>query len=228
MAAAIAEAGFALHTWARRPGSLDALGAVAHTRHDDLAALAAACDIVGLCVSTDNDVLDLVTEGLLGHLAADSVVVNHGTGTPGNARQLAGICQQAGVHALDAPVSGGRPAAEERRLTTMVGGSREIADRCLPVFDSFSQHVLYQGGPGAGQTAKLLNNALMMMNQASIADIIELAAALGLDPMRLVSVLNLGSAGSTMLSLLNTMVRPDNVDHLAAVGTLDMDLFDTP
>jgi 3-hydroxyisobutyrate dehydrogenase-like beta-hydroxyacid dehydrogenase len=117
MAAAIAEAGFPLHTWARRPGSLDALAAVAHSRHDDLADLTAACDIVGLCVSTDNDVLDLVTDGLLGHLAADSVVVNHGTGTPGNARQLAGICQQVGVHALEAPVSGGRPAAEERRLT---------------------------------------------------------------------------------------------------------------
>jgi 3-hydroxyisobutyrate dehydrogenase-like beta-hydroxyacid dehydrogenase len=67
----------------------------------------------------------------------------------------------------------------------------------------------------------------MMMNQASIADIVELAAAPGLDPVRLVSVLKLGSASSTMLSLLNTMVRPDNVDHLAAVGTLDMDLFDT-
>jgi hypothetical protein len=51
MAVAIAEAGYPLPVWARRPGSLDGLGGVAHVRHDDIADLAAACDIVGLCVS---------------------------------------------------------------------------------------------------------------------------------------------------------------------------------
>jgi 3-hydroxyisobutyrate dehydrogenase-like beta-hydroxyacid dehydrogenase len=73
-------------------------------------------------VSTDEDVLPLVTGGLLDGLRPGSVVVNHGTGTPGNAARLAEICAAAGVEALDAPVSGGRAGAAARALTTMVGG----------------------------------------------------------------------------------------------------------
>lgn len=112
MATAIADAGYPLHVWARRPGSLDALGNVAHVRHDDIKDLAAACDIVALCVSTDDDVLRIVTGGLLDGMRSGSVVVNHGTGTPRNAVRLTETCARAGVDVLDAPVSGGRPAAQ--------------------------------------------------------------------------------------------------------------------
>ncbi len=227
MATAIADAGYPLHVWARRPGSLDALGNVAHVRHDDIKDLAAACDIVALCVSTDDDVLRIVTGGLLDGMRSGSVVVNHGTGTPRNAVRLTETCARAGVDVLDAPVSGGRPAAQARTLTTMVGGPRPIAQRCEPLFGSFSRHVVYLGGPGSGQTAKLFNNALLMMNQANIADIVDLAATLGMDPSSLVDVLKLGSASSNALTLLNSMVTPNNVDHLSKVEALDMRLFDT-
>lgn len=168
MAIAIAEASYPLHVWARRPASLDVLGDVPHVRHDDTKDLAAACDIVGLCVSTDNGVLQIVSGGLLDGLRRGSIVVNHGTSTPRNAVRLTEICARVGVDVLDAPVSGGRPAAQARTLTTWVGGSQPVARRCDPLFGSFSRHVVYLGGPGSGQTAKLFNNALMMMNQANI------------------------------------------------------------
>jgi 3-hydroxyisobutyrate dehydrogenase-like beta-hydroxyacid dehydrogenase len=227
MAMAIAEAGYPLHVWARRPNSLDALGTVAHIRHDTTSDLAASCDIVALCVSTDEDVMQILTGGLLDGMHPGSVLVNHGTGTPHNAVRLTETCAHAGVDVLDAPVSGGRPAAQERTLTTMVGGPQPVAQRCEPLFGSFSRHVLYLGGPGSGQTAKLLNNALLSMNQANIADIVELAIQLRLDPSSLLEVLKLGSAASRALTLLNSMVRRDNVDHLSKVEELDMQLFDT-
>lgn len=175
----------------------------------------------------DDDVLALVTGGLLAGLRPGSVLVNHGTGTPGNAVRFAELCSAAGVDVLDVPVSGGRPAAVERRLTTMVGGPPTAVDRCRPVFASFSSHIVHVGGPGAGQTVKLFNNALMIMNQAAIADIFELAEQLGTDPVGLFEVLKLGSAGSTVLSLLNTMITTDTVEHLSQVEALDMELFDT-
>lgn len=65
------------------------------------------------------------------------------------------------------------------------------------------------------------------MNQANIADIVELAIRLGMDPSSLVDVLKLGSASSSALTLLNSMVALDNVDHLARIEALDMQLFDT-
>jgi 3-hydroxyisobutyrate dehydrogenase-like beta-hydroxyacid dehydrogenase len=225
MATAIAQAGFPLHTWARRPASLDGLGQVPHQRHDTVGELAAVCDIVCLCVRTDDDVLELADQ-LLEGLRPGTVVVNHGTGLPGNAVRLAELCAKGDVEVLDAPVSGGRPGAEGRRLTTMVGGPQAAVDRCAPVFQSFSRHVVHLGEAGAGQTAKLFNNALLMMNQAAIGEIVELAAELQLDVGPLVEVLKLGSAASVALSLLNTMVRPDNVAHLSGVEALDMELFD--
>ncbi len=225
MATAIAEAGFPLHVWARRPVSLDGLGNVAHRRHDTVGELAAACDLVGLCVRTDDDVLQLAGQ-LLEGLRPGTVVVNHGTGLPSNAVRLTELCAKAGVEVLDAPVSGGRPAAQERRLTTMVGGPQSAAERCRPVFESFSRHVVHLGAAGEGQTAKLFNNALLMMNQAAIGEVVELAAELGLNPGRLVEVLELGSAASAALFLLRAIVRPDIVEHLTGLEVLDMELFD--
>jgi 3-hydroxyisobutyrate dehydrogenase-like beta-hydroxyacid dehydrogenase len=227
IAQAISDGGFPLHVWARHPETLSALDGYAFTSHASIAELAAACDIVGLCVSTDDDVLQIVTGGLLARLRPGSVVVNHGTGTPGNAVRLTQTCAPTGVDVLDAPVSGGRPAAQARALTTLVGGPEPVARRCEPFFRSFSAHVVYLGGPGSGQAAKLFNNALLMMNQASIADIVELAASFGTDPSRLVDALKLGSASSAALTLLNTMITPDTVDHLARVEAEDMHIFDT-
>ena len=228
MARAIAEAGFTLHVWARRSASLAALDGIRFIAERSVTDLGVACDLVGLCLSQDRDNLSIATDaGLVASMRADTVLVNHGTGTPSNAALLAEICAAAGVDSLDAPVSGGRPAAEERRLTTMVGGPKSVADRCTPVFKSFSRHVVYQGQTGAGQVAKLFNNALLMMNQASIAEIVDLAVQMGLDPVPLVEVLKLGSASSQALTLLNTMVRLENVDHLSGVEVIDMKLFKT-
>jgi 3-hydroxyisobutyrate dehydrogenase-like beta-hydroxyacid dehydrogenase len=109
----------------------------------------------------------------------------------------------------------------------MVGGPREAAARCRPVFDSFSRHVAYLGGAGAGQTAKLLNNALLMLNQASIAEILDLAAGLELEPARLVEVLRLGSANSDALGHFGSFITTENVGHLSSVEALDMELFAT-
>ena len=225
MAVALAEAGFPLHVWARSPRSLAQLGAVPHVPHETVAELAAASEIVALCVGTDDDVFEIAQSGVLGHLRPGGIVVNHGTGTPRNAVRLSELSAKAGIVALDAPVSGGRPGAEARRLTTMVGGPEPAARRCEPLFRAFSANVVHLGGPGTGQSAKLFNNALLIMNHANIAEIFEAAAAYGLDVARLAEVLKLGSAASTALSVLGTMIRPGNVAHLAGVEALDMEIF---
>jgi 3-hydroxyisobutyrate dehydrogenase-like beta-hydroxyacid dehydrogenase len=226
MATAIAEHGFDLHVWARRPASLTPLAGKAHTAHDTVAALAAAVDLVALCVSTDDDVLRIVEHDVLPALRRGGIVVNHGTGIPKNATRLAELCTPYGVDVLDAPVSGGRPAAEARTLTVLVGGPDAAVTVAKPVFASFAAHVVHLGGGGTGQMAKLFNNALLMLNQAAIADVLDLAAQAGLHAGDLVDALRLGSADSRALRLMNTMVNLDTVDHLAKVEALDMELFD--
>src|SRR6202044_3693767 len=83
MARAIVEAGFLLHAWARRPQSYAALGGAAFQRHDDLAALARAVDVLALCLRDDQDIHDLIEQrGLLDALRPGATGVNHGTGDP--------------------------------------------------------------------------------------------------------------------------------------------------
>ncbi len=225
MATAVAEAGYELHVWARRAASMDALGDTPHIRHPTAADLGQLCDIVALCVRTDHDVLTIVSDYLLDVMRPGSVVVNHGTGMPRNAVRVAEICSERGIDSLDVPVSGGRPAAEARTLTALVGGQDGVVARCEPVFRSFANHVVHVGDAGAGQMAKLFNNALLAMNQASIADIVDVAVQARLKPVDLVEGLKLGSATSAALTLLNTTVTPETVEHLSKVQDLDIDLF---
>lgn len=154
-------------------------------------------------------------------------IVNHGTGTPATATSLAQLCATRGVQCVDAPVSGGRPGALERRLTTMVGGPADVAERVRPVFESFSAHVVHLGDAGSGQMAKLFNNAMLILNQATIADVFEVAAAAGVDTVRLAQVLAFGSASSSALTLFGSMITQHNVAHLSAVEDLDVDIFET-
>ncbi|MBM0224586.1 NAD(P)-binding domain-containing protein [Micromonospora sp. ATA51] len=196
------------------------------SHHTTIADLASACDMVALAVPTDEDVLQIVSHDLLDGMRPGSVVVNHGTGVPRNAIRLVQLCADRGVDALDAPVSGGRPGAQARTLTVLVGGAEAVAQRCEPVRRSFATHVVHAGPAGAGQMAKLFNNALLMMNQAAIADVVDLGLRAGLDPGTLVEGLKLGSATSAALTLLNTMVTPDTVEHLSRVEALDMQLFE--
>ena len=121
---AIARAGCDLPYGPASPRLRDALGGTPHTSHGSPGELASACDVVELGIGTDDDVLKLLSGGMPDGLAPGAVLVDHGTGTPGNARRIARIGEPRNVHSLDAPVSGGRPAAE-RTLTTPVGGPED-------------------------------------------------------------------------------------------------------
>lgn len=228
MATAIAEAGYPLHVWGRRADTLAPLSGVTHVGHEELTGLAAACDVIGLCVSKDVDVRDLVTGGLADHLRPGAVIVNHGTGTPRTAQEMAAYCAERQIEFLDAPVSGGRAGAEARALLTLVGGPATVVERCEPVFRSFSAHVLHLGPHGTGEVAKLINNTLLMMNRANIADVIELMQAGGVDPVPVLEAVKLGSGSSRTLTLLPTRSTADvsaQAAHLTTVELLDMDIF---
>jgi len=226
MARAVGEAGHELHAWARRPASLDVLDGVPHTSHETVTDLAAACDIVCLCLPEDTDVRAIVVDGgLLASMRPGSVLVNHGTGLPAFAQELTRICAARDVHVLDAAVSGARAGALTKTLTTMVGRDETQAERCKRVFASFSANIVYMGDAGSGQLAKLFNNTLMMLNQRSIEEIIEVAQRVDLNLPKLLQALGTGSASSAALKALNTAITIDNAEHLTKLQLIDMQLF---
>jgi 3-hydroxyisobutyrate dehydrogenase len=124
-----------------------------------------------------------------------------------------------GVSVIDAPVSGGAPAVEERRLLVMVGGDADVVDRCRPVFASYADPIVHLGDLGSGQTTKLLNNLLFTANLGTAASTLALGEALGVLPERLTEVISRGSGNSFGLSVLGG--DTGGLDRLAGLaGTL--------
>ncbi len=225
MARAIGESAHELHVWARRPVSLAVLDGVDYVGHDSATELGAAVDVIGLCVREDADITSLLDDGLLASLGVGTVLVNHGTGLPKFAVDLAARAAQVSVKVLDAPVSGGHPAAIAKTLTVMVGGDADAVQLYRPVFDTFAAKVVHMGSAGSGQIAKLINNTLLMMNQKSTLDMLRLAHELGLAIPPLVDVLLSGTARSGALQNLTNGVTPEVAEHLRDLQLIDMDLY---
>ncbi|TDW95255.1 3-hydroxyisobutyrate dehydrogenase-like beta-hydroxyacid dehydrogenase [Kribbella pratensis] len=226
IAQAIADGGYPLHVWARRPESLMALEGHAFTTHSSVSELAAVSDIVGLCLREDSDNLQVAVEGrLLENMRRGAVLVNHGTGLPQAARELARLAEPYGVEVLDAPVSGGRAVALARQLTTIVGGRTQVVERLTPVFRTFSKEVIHVGPARSGQYGKLFNNALMMMNHQNVIEVLDLARSLELPTRPLLDVLRSGSATSFALQAIGPSITSENVHHLQPLELLDMQLF---
>jgi 3-hydroxyisobutyrate dehydrogenase len=204
MAGRIAEAGFPTTLWARRPASLEPFAGSAATVAGSPAELAAASDLVCLCVVGDADVLEVATgeNGVLAGLEPGGVIAIHSTVHPNTCDELAEQAAAQGVSVIDAPVSGGAPAVAEGRLLVMIGGDEDVVEQCRPVFASYGDPIVHLGALGSGQTTKLLNNLLFTANLGTAATTLALGEALGISPERLTEVISRGSGNSFALNVL--------------------------
>ncbi|MEU2282547.1 NAD(P)-dependent oxidoreductase [Streptomyces sp. NPDC013178] len=226
MAQAIGQNGFDLRVWARRPRSLQALDGTPHAVAASPAELAGSVDVLALCLRDDDDIWDILrTDGLLSALNPGTVVVNHGTGDPDENTRIAAFLAQRGVAFLDAPVSGGRPGAMARTLTTMVGGDADAFTRCEAVFATFSRRVALMGPSGSGQLTKLLNNAMTMSNLQNAVDLVRTADQLGADVLSVIDVINDSSGGSAVLRALASVITPADAVHLSGLMRKDIEHF---
>lgn len=212
MARRIIDAGFPTTLWARRSAALVPFADTSAKIAGSPAELAAASDLVCVCVVSDVDVEEVVLGegGVLSEIGTDGMIAVHSTVHPDTCRRLATEAAYAGVAVLDAPVSGGGGAAAEGRLLVMVGGDPYAVSRCRPVFETYGDPVVHLGDVGSGQVTKLLNNVLFTANLATAASTLALGQALDIDPGRLAEVITHGTADSFALSRI-----------ASAGGTLD-------
>jgi len=226
MARAIAQADWPLHVWARHPRSLAVLADIPHTTYDTVPDLGRACDFVALCMTDDADVREILEDrGLLASLPPRAIIANHGTGDPRAAATIAQRTREQGHELLDAPVSGGRLAAERHTLTTFVGGDPDTAKRSRPVFEAFSTTIAYMGPAGNGQLTKLLNNASLLANLRNAEDIITIGASTGIDGRNLLDALKTGSGSSFALQFLAGDITPEMARHLPELWHKDIGHF---
>ncbi|OIN81748.1 NAD(P)-dependent oxidoreductase [Mycobacterium malmoense] len=220
MARRIIEGGYETTLWARRPATLEPFAGTPAKVAESPAELAAASDLVCLCVVGDADIAEITggEDGLLAAMKPGSVIAVHSTVHPNTCRELAKNAAVKGVSVIDAPVSGGGPAASEGRLLVMVGGDAGVVERCRPIFETYADPVVHLGELGSGQTTKLLNNLLFTANLGTAATALSLAQALGVSPDRLTEVVSRSSGNSFALNALGGVGGLERLAGLA--GTL--------
>ena len=119
-------------------------------------AAVAGADVVFCCVGNDDDLRSVVlgAEGALAGMKPGAVFVDHTTASADVARELYAVAKDAGLHFVDAPVSGGQAGAQNGALTVMCGGDVAAFNAAKPVGMAFSKAVTFMGESGAGQLTK--------------------------------------------------------------------------
>jgi 3-hydroxyisobutyrate dehydrogenase len=180
---------------------------------DSPAEVASKSDVVFTMVGYPRDVREVIlgSEGALGSAAPGAILVDMSTSEPALAVEIAEQAQRVGVHSLDAPVSGGDVGARNAALSIMVGGPLEIFDAVRPAFDVMGSTIVLQGGHGAGQHTKMMNQILIANNMVGVCEALLYAYRANLDLETVLTSVSGGAAGSWSLSNLAPRMIANNM-----------------
>lgn len=181
---------------------------------DSPQAVAKQSDIIFSIVGFPEDVRETILgqHGALGGCNVGNVLVDMTTSQPALAIEIAERAEVAGVHSVDAPVSGGDVGARGGTLSIMIGGDEAVVDVLQPCWQAMGKTIVYQGGPGAGQHTKMVNQTLIASNMVGVCEALLYAYRAGLDLETVMKSVASGAAGSWSLSNLGPRIIQGNFD----------------
>lgn len=181
---------------------------------DGPAAVGAASDVVFTIVGFPDDVraVYLGPDGLVPGARAGQILVDMSTSEPALARAIAEAAAARGAWAVDAPVSGGDVGAREARLSIMIGGDEAAVRALEPCFSAMGKTIVRQGGPGAGQHTKMVNQILIASGMIGVCEALLYAHRAGLDPETVLTSVASGAAGSWSLSNYGPRILAGNFE----------------
>lgn len=179
-------------------------------------AVAEASDVVFTMVGYPADVREVILgrDGVLGGLRPGGILVDMTTSQPTLAVEIAEAAAAKGAQAIDAPVSGGDVGAREARLSIMVGGDAAAVEAVMPCFEAMGKTIVHQGGPGAGQHTKMVNQVVIASTMVGVCEGLLYGYRAGLDLPTVLRSIASGAAGSWSLSNL----APRILDNLFEPG----------
>lgn len=168
---------------------------------------AGCCDIGRLCdimitILPNGSIVQEVLfggNGLIHSLSPGKLVCDMSSVTAAESRRCYLKLKEAGIHFLDAPVSGGEPGAVNGTLAIMCGGDEEAFHTMQPIFTVLGNSAVYMGPSGSGSIAKLANQTIVNLNIAALSEALVLAAKAGVDPAKVYEAVRGGLAGSAVL-----------------------------
>lgn len=138
-------------------------------------------------------------EGILQGATRDSIIIITSTVSPSLCKRIVDQAGKRGVGVLDAAVSGGPMGAEAGTLTLMVGGDKNLLERCRPILEVLGKNMFYFGSAGMGQVAKAMNNALLHYNTFGAVEALNLAIKAGIELERMLELARSSSGKSWLI-----------------------------
>jgi 3-hydroxyisobutyrate dehydrogenase-like beta-hydroxyacid dehydrogenase len=200
-------AGHPVTVYVRRKDLAEALSSAGAEVLDSARDVASVADVLCVCLFSDEQLGDVLDAGVVQAMRPGSYLVNHVTGSPAVAEDLA-MRLPAGVHYVDAPMSGTDTDIRAGRLTLLVGAAVADVDAVRPVLAAYADPIIHVGAVGDGQRIKLVNNLMFTAHLRLALEAAGLGRSLGIEPAQLAGVLATCSGNSYAVALLGR-VPPD-------------------
>jgi 3-hydroxyisobutyrate dehydrogenase len=199
MARNVAKAGLLSCVWNRTASKAEALAQELNVAAaPSLTALAAASDVLLICVSADADVLAVI-DCIYAGVRPGAVVVDMSTVSCATAQQAAALLTQKHAAFLDAPVSGGVEGAKNGTLAMMVGGDAVALEKARPVLAAMTRSIIHMGPSGSGQAAKAVNQIMAAGINQAVTEALAFGEVQGLPMDKVIEVISGGAAGNWFL-----------------------------
>jgi 3-hydroxyisobutyrate dehydrogenase-like beta-hydroxyacid dehydrogenase len=216
-------AGYPVHVFNRSQPAMDALAARGAHPVASASAVAERAEIILTALPTPESV-ETVYQQLAAAARSGQIYVDHATVSPELNRRCAAWLAERGADFLDAPVSGGPGGAQAGTLTVMVGGDEAVFQRAEPVLRAFGSNVRRCGPVGAGQIVKLVNQLLVAIHTAAIAEAAVFGAKLGADPQIILELIGTSFGASAMMTRNLPRFMSQDYSPATPVGLILKDL----
>jgi 3-hydroxyisobutyrate dehydrogenase len=206
------EAGYSVTLFTRTRAKAEALLVRGAQWADSPREVAEQAGVVFSIVGYPQDVAEVLLgeQGALAGSRPGSVLVDMTTSRPSLAVEIAERAAACQVTAIDAPVSGGDVGARQGTLSIMIGGDRQVVEALAPCWEVMGSTWVWQGGPGAGQHTKMVNQTLIAANMIGVCEALLYAYKAGLDLQRVLQSVCSGAAGSWSLTNLAPRIIAGN------------------
>lgn len=201
MAKHILQAGYPLNVYNRSQAAMDELAALGATALGSPRAIAEQSGVIITMLPDSPQVQEVIAgeQGVAAGLTPGKTVIDMSSIDPFVARSVAAAVEAQGAAMLDAPVSGGEIGAIEGKLSIMVGGDETVFRQQLPLLQTMGKSVIRVGGIGAGNTVKLMNQMMVAIHLAALAEAFAFGQEAGVDLELAYEAIKGGLAGSRVL-----------------------------
>lgn len=179
---------------------------------DTAAECAKGRDVVITIVGYPKDVEEVYfgDNGIIANADPGTYVIDMTTTSPRVAVRIWEEAEKAGLHAVDAPVTGGDTGAKAGTLTILAGGKKEDFDACVPVFEAMGKNINYEGKAGNGQHTKMCNQIAIAGALAGACEAMVYAKNTGLDVDTMLKSISTGAAGSAQMNNVASKAAKDD------------------